>query len=187
MHLSVFDRKVKKKKKTSDFRSVAVSSWLHRQLSSSAVTRVCVYLCVCVDRVQTALRETVMGQLSAALYCCCKHTKHTAWPSSWPRAPSLWPCPLSLSHSFCFSCSPFVLITAALLTVSSLHLLPLKKVPTSLLLSFWEHTHGKVLKVKIPFKCIQVIPKIEISDRETRKKERKKNTFSLVLAIFTLH
>ncbi len=156
MHLSVFDRKVKKQKQ-SDFRSVAVSSWLHRQLSSSAVTRVhvCVCVCVCgwVDRVQTALRETVMGQLSAALYCCCKHTKHTAWPSSWPRAPSLWPCPLSLSHSFCFSCSPFVLITVTLLFVSSLHLLPLKKMPTSSLLSFWECTHCEILKVKIPFKC----------------------------------
>lgn len=95
----------KNKKKQSDFRSVAVSSWLHQQLSSSAVTRVCVCIYVCVDRVQAALRETVMGQLSAALHCCCKYTKRTAWPSSWPRAPSLWPCPLYLSHFFCLSAS----------------------------------------------------------------------------------
>lgn len=127
MHLSVFDRKEEKKKNNLIlgvwlFPVDWISSWVALQWP------VCVCIYVCVDRVQAALRETVMGHLSAALHCCCKYTKHTAWPSSWPCAPSLWPCPLSISFflSFCFSCSLFVLITLTQLSVSSLHLLPLK-------------------------------------------------------------
>jgi len=132
-----------RKKKQSDFWSVAVSSWLHQQLSSSAVTRVCVYICVCVDRVQAALRETVMGQLSAALYCCCKYTKHIACPSSWPCAPSLWPCP----HFLYLILSVFLLLMLSVCSDNCDPALciitpppPTKKKPTSSLISLWEHT-----------------------------------------------
>ncbi len=118
---------------------------------------VCVCVCVCVGgwtgyRLPSEKRSWGNSQLPCIVAANTQSTQ--PGPPAGPVPPPCGPV-LSLSHSFFFSCSPFVLITVTLLSVSSLHLLQLKKMATNSLLSFWERTQCEVLKVKIPFKCTE--------------------------------
>lgn len=85
----------RKKKKQSDFRSVAVSSWLDQQLSSSAVTRVCVYLCVCGQGTGCPQRNGHGASLSCPALLLQIHKAH-----SLALQLALCPLPVALSSLY---------------------------------------------------------------------------------------
>lgn len=125
MHLSVFDRT---RKKQSDFWSVAVSSRLHRQLSSSAVTRACVCVRVCVWTGYTLLSER-RSWGDSQLPCIVAANTQSTQPG--PPAGLVHPLSLSLLLSICpNNCDPSVSVSSAHLPRS-----PFGKMPSRIFLS----------------------------------------------------